>query len=537
MIPIQPLPSKPELRGLPAGTAVGSFVLQAVQSQGEFSIRYRASASASVGEVVIEEFAPAGIAQRAATGELGPRTPEDAALWEAGLQAFLRESEVLSKPLHPALVRIACVWQLRGTVYRLWPPLEGRTLTELCATWGQPPTEFWLRSFFTPLLDAVDSLHQAGWVHGNVRPGQILVRPDGAPLLLDPDAVRTAIGARMPQDAPWPEPDFRPPELAEPPSGHVPGPWSDVYALAAVARFCMGAPRANDDFLRPPGAVAIDPHAETLVATLERALAPDPRQRPQSIALFAQELRWAGASRPSPLPQDRQAVADRPLRTGPREAPESPGATRTPAGLGPVRGRSGVRLEPVFRGEPDVRMSVEAPTGRNRLLTMAAVLGAFVIAAGLAYQSLYAPPPPRPVGTSSGAPGTRPLPERDAAASAIVATPVPDSSPAPIRPPEQASAALPAEPVEVRPEPPAPPTVATPEPVLPASAAARTRPVSPPRDSPGRTPPALADTPAAACAPRTNFALYRCMQTQCESARFYAHPQCVRLRRDDELPR
>jgi hypothetical protein len=224
------------------------------------------------------------------------------------------------------------------------------------------------------------------------------------------------------------------------------------------------------------------------------------------------------------------------MRRRPRE-PEAPEGTLMPAGLGPVRGRSGIRLEPVFRGEPNVHMSMQAPTGRSRLLVIAAVLAIFVIAAGLAYQSIYRPPPPRPVGTSSDASKARPWPERDAAASSIVATPAPDPSPAQVRPPEQPSTAPPAEPVEVRPEPPARPAVALPEPVRPASEALPTKPVSPPRNAPGRGPSAFAATPAAACAPRTNFALYRCMKVQCELDRFYAHPQCVRLRRDDELPR
>ncbi|MDE2629055.1 MAG: hypothetical protein KGL99_18055, partial [Burkholderiales bacterium] len=42
----------------------------------------------------------------------------------------------------------------------------------------------------------------------------------------------------------------------------------------------------------------------------------------------------------------------------------------------------------------------------------------------------------------------------------------------------------------------------------------------------------LAD-PRAACAPRTEFALYRCMQNECRSARWSQHPQCVRLRATD----
>ena len=60
-----------------------------------------------------------------------------------------------------------------------------------------------------------------------------------------------------------------------------------------------------------------------------------------------------------------------------------------------------------------------------------------------------------------------------------------------------------------------------------------------------RTPPrgaraaVVADAPApdprAACAPRTEFALYRCMQNQCRSARWSQHPQCVRLRSADTV--
>jgi hypothetical protein len=43
------------------------------------------------------------------------------------------------------------------------------------------------------------------------------------------------------------------------------------------------------------------------------------------------------------------------------------------------------------------------------------------------------------------------------------------------------------------------------------------------------------DSPRAACAPRQQFALYYCMQQQCQTARFYAHPQCIDLRLRDEV--
>ena len=57
-----------------------------------------------------------------------------------------------------------------------------------------------------------------------------------------------------------------------------------------------------------------------------------------------------------------------------------------------------------------------------------------------------------------------------------------------------------------------------------------------PTRSPATVPaPAPAATPRAACAGRTEFALYRCMQQQCQAQRFASHPQCVLLRRDDKV--
>jgi non-specific serine/threonine protein kinase len=49
-----------------------------------------------------------------------------------------------------------------------------------------------------------------------------------------------------------------------------------------------------------------------------------------------------------------------------------------------------------------------------------------------------------------------------------------------------------------------------------------------------RAAPAVA-SPREACGERTQFSLYRCMQTQCTQGRWHAHPQCVRFRKTDEI--
>ena len=61
-------------------------------------------------------------------------------------------------------------------------------------------------------------------------------------------------------------------------------------------------------------------------------------------------------------------------------------------------------------------------------------------------------------------------------------------------------------------------------------------PVEPPRAEVAEADTARAfSSPRAACEPRTEFALYRCMQTQCERTQWFQHPQCIRLRLRDEI--
>jgi non-specific serine/threonine protein kinase len=559
-------PTVVEPQRLPSGTAVGSFVLQKLQARDEFGLRYLATASASGGEVTIEEFAPAGISLRDTTGLLRPRSPAHAALWEEGLQAFLQESELLAKPLHPALMRIGAVWQMRGTAYRLWPRVEGRTLAEVCAAMNEAPSEDWLRRLIGPLLDALESLHEAGWVHGNVRPGQILVQPDGTPMLLDTAAVRTAIGMRLPQPPAWPEPGFRPPELAEPPSEHAPGPWSDLYSLAAVVQFCMNAPRlAGSATPQATSASTVGRYAHGFVSVLERSLAADPRERPQSVATFRRQLQALGggaaamAREPLVAPDRRGlALSDIPVLEAPFRDREvlwsvsGPGELERDSRPQGMPSKQSMRSDPMMHSASRARPSAPVmPRQRRWPWAVAGVLGALVVA-GLATYQLTGYPPAR-LASTAPTPATLPsaeqeLLQRDPSAAGTVAPVAVDAVPLP--PPQAAVAptppSRPLEPAAVNPgrtttaavAPAAAPAPAVTRPERPASAPSAVS-AAPPSQAPAaelarREP--LPGTPAEACAPRTNFALYRCMQVQCEQSRFYAHAQCVRLRQNDELP-
>jgi hypothetical protein len=85
------------------------------------------------------------------------------------------------------------------------------------------------------------------------------------------------------------------------------------------------------------------------------------------------------------------------------------------------------------------------------------------------------------------------------------------------------------------------PTTATAPAAAPAPTTTTTapKPAPPPRESSasrrrGSATEAAGD-PREACAGRSQFALYRCMQAQCARTRWAAHPECVRLRKSDRV--
>ena len=143
------------------------------------------------------------------------------------------------------------------------------------------------------------AIHAAGWLHRDLKPANVMVRADGAPIIVD-------FGAASPfrQNA-EPPPDseltkgYAAPEqyLTDRPEG----PWTDVYGLGAIAyRALFGEPPlpAPERLRGEAMALAMDragQHAEALCRALDWALALDLTARPQSVADWSAALSVAAA--------------------------------------------------------------------------------------------------------------------------------------------------------------------------------------------------------------------------------------------------
>jgi non-specific serine/threonine protein kinase len=556
----QPVPGfEPTQRHTPAshnalapGTRLNDYEIVKVLGEGGFSIVYLAQDLTLQRRVAIKEYLPAAIAVRGSRIDVALRTVSQSETFAQGLASFVNEARLLARFDHPSLVRVLHFWKANGTAYMVMPFVEGSTLAAARGAMARPPDEAWLRALLQSLLGALEVLHAASCFHRDIAPDNVLLLPDGRPLLLDFGAARRVVGEKTQQLTAILKPHFAPIEqYAE--SKHLQqGPWTDLYALGALARYCItGQPpmpstvRALHDELPPLAdeVRALDErhpgldYSASLLDAIDWALGVRPADRPQSVAQMREALnRPAGDIRsPASAPRPVQPAAVPPLRAVDDDLLDVQSAVDAAV-------RAAQRDEPHF---DDAAKHAPAPPprrstrGAETALPRRAVWGmTLVVLAVLGYggwhwfQLLQADRAVDAMARQWQAPGDA-APAGQAPGGDIrtpsTVPPVPVAAPpsaAPTQPPPRVTV-----PKAAAPAPRAEPPDGAPEPAAPSERA----PVMARNGRLANTVPVEPDNPRAVCAPRQQFALYYCMQQQCLTDRFYAHPQCIDLRRRDEV--
>ena len=153
------------------------------------------------------------------------------------------EVEILSGLRHPNIVRLIDSGESEGLPYCVLAHEEGVALDAVPAAWRAAMGQRTLLELLGPLCDALTEVHGAGYLHGDLSPRNILLRRDGRPLLLDFGAAEPLTPDPELPPAPISTPGFVAPERGE--AGRQ-GPWTDLYALAAVAHWLItGSPPAD----------------------------------------------------------------------------------------------------------------------------------------------------------------------------------------------------------------------------------------------------------------------------------------------------
>ena len=330
------------LNALPPGTRIGDFMLEKSLRPGGFGITYLGQDTVLGRTVAVKEYMPAGFAVRVADMTIHPRTQDDEEDYRKGLDDFLLEARTLARfEHHPNIVRVHRFFEDHGTAYIVMEYVEGQALSKLLEaekTLDEPR----LTALLNPLLDALAEMHAHAeeFLHRDIKPGNIMLRDDGTPVLIDFGSARAAMAARSQSMAAVVSPGFSPIEQYSTRSKQ--GPWTDIYAVGAVLYSAMTgvvpseAPdRLAGDDLVPTGQATAARYGKPLCDAVDWALRMLGSDRPQSIAEWREVLEGRSAP-PAPsagiLPPPR--TADNPTLTPPGDPSSAPDAERTSGGKG-----------------------------------------------------------------------------------------------------------------------------------------------------------------------------------------------------------
>jgi serine/threonine protein kinase len=336
----------PEFAGiLSARSRLAEYEVERVLGRpGGFGITYLATDTHLAKQVAIKEYLPTEFAVRGHDSSVTVRSQDDREAFSWGLKSFLNEARVLARFSHPNVVQVYRFFEAHGTAYIVMEYVQGETLLEILKREGTLD-ESRLKSVLLPIADGLEVMHKAGVLHRDIKPENIIIRPDGQPVLIDFGAARNALGTKSKSILSVLTPGYAPIEQYSEVSAQ--GPWTDIYALGAVAyRMINGKrpvdsiSRINRDSLVPAVMAGAGRYSASLLQAVDRALSMKAEDRPQSIAQWRDELEGEPeATRsmpPTPIPDAAPADAAGRL-------------TESPA---PTRASQTRQAEPSQRSEP-----------------------------------------------------------------------------------------------------------------------------------------------------------------------------------------
>lgn len=280
---------------LPAGTILKHYRIDSTLSAGGFGIVYLATDLQIEHQIVIKEYMPNKLAQRLPDGFVMPQGDAQQEHHNEGMRLFLQEAAALIKLKHPNIVRVLNFFRANGTVYMVMEYRPGKNLQHYIKNRNGNLSETFLRTIFPPLLDGLRLVHETGFLHLDIKPGNIHLCPGGIPLLLDFGAVHPRNTSRKLQITQVVTAGFSPTEQYN--LGGYIGPWTDIYAIGATMRACIegSAPvsakdRHEKDTLRPATTTFKRRYSASLLQALDWAMEIDPLLRPQTVDEFLEAM-------------------------------------------------------------------------------------------------------------------------------------------------------------------------------------------------------------------------------------------------------
>ncbi|MER6995215.1 serine/threonine-protein kinase [Streptomyces sp. NPDC000410] len=370
----------------------GRYVLEDLLGRGGMGRVWRAHDQVLDREVAVKEVSVGGL-------------PEDELqVLESRME---QEARAAARVKHPSVVTVHDVLRQEGRPWIVMELIDGRSLADLIASEGPlPPRE--AARIGVQLLSALERAHQAGVIHRDVKPANVLLEPGERSEMGVPPAggwgrvVLTDFGiAALEGSARYTRagvivgsPDYLAPEQIS--DGRA-GPAADLWSLGATL---YTAVEGRSPFGRPTAAstlhaVVSDPLPEPVRAgalrpALEALLRKDPEARPtaEGARRLLEAVGAAGADHPATqvalAGEERGSLPTQTTPAAPAAQRVPPAPPAPPAPPGPPH--------PPHPPHPPAPLAATTPEGERRRPSAAMVTTAVVVlllaAAGLLYATL-----------------------------------------------------------------------------------------------------------------------------------------------------
>lgn len=300
----------------------GKYVIEKVLGQGGFGITYKALHVELNQTVVIKT-----------PNEYLSHDPE----YEKYIERFIQEGRILarlSKDPHPHIVRVIDLFREGATHYLVMDFVEGENLFEAVKHRGALK-EGKILPCIRQIGKALIVVHQAGLVHRDAHPGNIMLRSNGKAVLIDFGIAKELLPKTLSSTGNAGNHGFAPYEQITRGSRE---PTVDVYCLAATLYYALTGQKPTTSltrkldnvFLTPPKSI-ITGISDHLNKAILKGMALEAKDRPQSMQAWLAMLEAPKAMPPPPVEPVHKKEVVRPKAKPNSEAIPGKPATKSPS--------------------------------------------------------------------------------------------------------------------------------------------------------------------------------------------------------------
>jgi len=216
----------------------GMYRIDGYLSSGGFGNTYIATNTEFEETVAIKEFFMKGVTERdETTSVVSVSNADNVQIFEEQREKFKKEARRIRQLNNPHIVRVHDLFEENGTAYYVMDYIDGENLAERLKRTGKPMSEKKVREILPQILDALKSVHEAGFCHLDLKPSNIMLEKSDLIKLIDFGASKQlgASGTLTTNDptALAQTPGFAPREQMEQNFTKI-GAWTDIYALGAT---------------------------------------------------------------------------------------------------------------------------------------------------------------------------------------------------------------------------------------------------------------------------------------------------------------